>query len=1099
MDDCDLEKLNLKPAKFTPSFNKNVTEYHATLPSDVDKVTFDVLTSDTGASYSISGSDGGKTVPLKEGVTTDVKIEVTSEDGTIKNYFVHIKRLSGKDASLIELKLSDGILQPEFASEHFEYCCLLPCHIKLLSIAAKPPDVKCPVTVNNATSDTPVSLNIGESKIDVAVKSADGSVTQVYTIIVTRKPFPRYVKFIDPNLSLKYEDPISLAALYCPIRIKDSEPPHMFSGPLIYEITKTSKFDPLNEMPLENDWKVSDYATDEAISNADASIPLVNGGCSDAKKFTDLGELLKTCGQKVNVEDKSKKFKTDVQVQHDPKVCGWEKQLQQIFDESNPMKLCTAAKQAVEKYFAAIASAGHRGHSQTGESPIEHLDQAAYCYATALKYKPKDPNLHVQLGLVLEEKYFAEDLLGLKKEENDDFPSLNVQAKEGSREEECGAICKLHGCDAKAPLSLQLKAIDKEYQTLINSGQSEKADHVQFLFAWKSKQATQEGLAAQKASDDTSCLGQAYLKYMDALALDDTKAVYNFHVGRLLVMQGNYDDAIVRLEVTLGLNAQHQLARSYLGLALALRKEGAGSRSKEAIGYLQESMESLIALNTEAAMKPEILRSDKLRGESPLVNTNVYLLRGIIQLGRLVAQTPEVKDTCMSAADIFHTAALFASATFPTVAKGDTYKQLQWILLDAHSNLLELLSLNPKGNEKLIALRCERLSAFIKCSAIPTNENILALQEKTCQQLVQNQPSSSHALYLLGSAQLSKYDDNPEQDGAEGLLNDAKASFRASLGLEGKMATTDIPSELMDQQWWKKRLEKEKEEQKKATPATATNKGGPPSRGGAAGVKGGATAGRGGAVRGRGGATTPARGGTTVRGGRGAAAAARGARGGAATRPAAAGKVSPVKPAAKAPTGKTSSSHVCSPAKPTTPSTGATKPTTEPETVEAKDQKVGPVNKATYHPRLGLARALSRLPDNIEESQKYYEQVIHMAPDIHDAYVELANMLMKSSPLKAVDVYCKFPIPETPSFDDAFIFGEIVQILMKHEQYDDPRLGPNMISYGKVLGLAALEKYVDTLSAKFKHDLCKQVYAGIHGKPVDDPDLTTFFKFKCWM
>lgn len=72
---------------------------------------------------------------------------------------------------------------------------------------------------------------------------------------------------------------------------------------------------------------------------------------------------------------------------------------------------------------------------------------------------------------------------------------------------------------------------------------------------------------------------------------------------------------------------------------------------------------------------------------------------------------------------------------------------------------------------------------------------------------------------------------------------------------------------------------------------------------------------------------------------------------------------------------------------------------------------------------------------------------------VHDAYIESADMLLKSNPLAAVDVYCRFPVAETPTFDDAYIFGEIVRILMKNEKYDDPRLAQNMISLGKVYGL----------------------------------------------
>lgn len=68
-------------------------------------------------------------------------------------------------------------------------------------------------------------------------------------------------------------------------------------------------------------------------------------------------------------------------------------------------------------------------------------------------------------------------------------------------------------------------------------------------------------MAAQKATDQESPLGQAYQKYLDALALEEPKALHNFHVGRLLVIQGCYDDAIKRLEATLAWNAQHPMAR----------------------------------------------------------------------------------------------------------------------------------------------------------------------------------------------------------------------------------------------------------------------------------------------------------------------------------------------------------------------------------------------------------------------------------------------------------------------------------------------------------------------------------------------------------
>ena len=54
MDDCNLDKLSVKPGKLLPVFHKDNLEYNATVGSEVEHITFDCLTSDTGACYSIS-------------------------------------------------------------------------------------------------------------------------------------------------------------------------------------------------------------------------------------------------------------------------------------------------------------------------------------------------------------------------------------------------------------------------------------------------------------------------------------------------------------------------------------------------------------------------------------------------------------------------------------------------------------------------------------------------------------------------------------------------------------------------------------------------------------------------------------------------------------------------------------------------------------------------------------------------------------------------------------------------------------------------------------------------------------------------------------
>jgi len=53
-------------------------------------------------------------------------------------------------------------------------------------------------------------------------------------------------------------------------------------------------------------------------------------------------------------------------------------------------------------------------HYAPGESPFDHLLQAMYCVATAIKLKDKDAALHLRLGMLLEEQFFLENVIGFK-------------------------------------------------------------------------------------------------------------------------------------------------------------------------------------------------------------------------------------------------------------------------------------------------------------------------------------------------------------------------------------------------------------------------------------------------------------------------------------------------------------------------------------------------------------------------------------------------------------------------------------------------------------------------------------------------------------
>lgn len=88
---------------------------------------------------------------------------------------------------------------------------------------------------------------------------------------------------------------------------------------------------------------------------------------------------------------------------------------------------------------------------------------------------------------------------------------------------------------------------------------------------------------------------------------------------------------------------------------------------------------------------------------------------------------------------------------------------------------------------------------------------------------------------------------------------------------------------------------------------------------------------------------------------------------------------------------------------------------------------------------------------------------------VYDVYIELVDFLIKIDLMKVVDMYSKYFFQELLIFDDVYIYGEIVCLLMKNEKYEDFRLGVSMIFFGKVMGLIVLEKYVDIFDKILKY------------------------------
>ena len=181
-------------------------------------------------------------------------------------------------------------------------------------------------------------------------------------------------------------------------------------------------------------------------------------------------------------------------------------------------------------------------------------------------------------------------------------------------------------------------------------------------------------------------------------------------------------------------------SRFYLGLALCQQKGGPSSRQSEAMKYVSEGLEYLLNQLTsdadKASTEPEKKCQADLLMASLLHTNNIQCLHAFTVLGNLVRNIPSLPAGVMSATDAYHTTTLLSSRLLcQLVARGDTYHQAEWLLLEAQSLLLQMMLEAEKegGGPRrggAISWCCENLSALIKGATIPPGCRVVNLQEK---------------------------------------------------------------------------------------------------------------------------------------------------------------------------------------------------------------------------------------------------------------------------------------------------------------------------------------------------------------------------------
>ncbi|MDL2240654.1 cadherin-like beta sandwich domain-containing protein, partial [Bacteroidales bacterium OttesenSCG-928-K22] len=175
--DASLESLTISEGDLDPGFDAEIYEYNVTVDYVVTELDITAVANDDNAE--VTGDTG--TQQLSVG-NNEFTITVTAEDENItKNYFVNVYRLSN-DATLSNILINEGELDPEFDSEAFEYDVIVDFNVTLIDIGAITNHENAEVSGDIGTQ----TLDVGDNVFTITVTAEDDFYTQDYTVTVRR-------------------------------------------------------------------------------------------------------------------------------------------------------------------------------------------------------------------------------------------------------------------------------------------------------------------------------------------------------------------------------------------------------------------------------------------------------------------------------------------------------------------------------------------------------------------------------------------------------------------------------------------------------------------------------------------------------------------------------------------------------------------------------------------------------------------------------------------------------------------------------------------------------------------------------------------------
>ncbi|MFC6244961.1 MBG domain-containing protein [Flavobacterium psychroterrae] len=209
--DVNLASLTVNNGSLNPAFSPNVISYNTTVANNITTETITVIADDPLVTITINGiavqSGVPSTISLAPG-TNPVLIKVIGEDGTTtKTYTINIVREGADIATLSNLVISSGILNPVFESDVSNYNTVVKYNVNSITVTPTVTDPGSTVTINglpvsSGTASAPIILTSGDNSIETIVTAQDGITKQTYTVVVHKAVSPESLivtNILSPN------------------------------------------------------------------------------------------------------------------------------------------------------------------------------------------------------------------------------------------------------------------------------------------------------------------------------------------------------------------------------------------------------------------------------------------------------------------------------------------------------------------------------------------------------------------------------------------------------------------------------------------------------------------------------------------------------------------------------------------------------------------------------------------------------------------------------------------------------------------------------------------------------------------------------------